>query len=52
MNNINKKGIFVVTNETKEDISSVVTLTEGIIEETNKMEIYNDKIKFNQIIEY
>jgi hypothetical protein len=52
MNNINKKGIFVVANETKEDISTVTILTKGIIEESDKMAIYEDKIKFNQIIEY
>ena len=52
MNNINQQGIFNVINETTEDVSTATTLTEGIIEESNKMEIYTNKIKFNQIIEY
>ncbi len=51
-NNIEKNGIFNVSNEAQEDIASSTTLTTGIIEEPDKMEIYNDKIKFNQIIEY
>lgn len=52
MNNINQQGIFNVVNETTEDVSTAIILTEGIIEESNKMEIYTNKIKFNQIIEY
>jgi len=52
MNNINQQGIFNVVNEATENISTVTTLTKGIIEESDKMAIYENKIKFNQIIEY